>query len=532
LRGCAGFLVASLLFTRSLHAATVEVVNLDPEGIGFNDPSPPTLDAPQNPGLTVGEQKLFAVRWAADKLGALLYSPLPIVFEVSHDETLFCNANAATLAAAGPAWLVRLKRQVADHPDRNSWFPAALAQRLLGAQLFSEDVSMGVNPALGSPGCLEGFRWYYGLDNQAPSGSLPFVDTVLHELTHGLGFSAGIGADGMISSSDPDAITPYLAFAHDGLTNKLWWELSPEERAVSATSGLLTWTGPATRRAALDLIPDALDQDGNIYMFAPERYSPGSSLSHFAEVDGRALLMAPRASPNLHVQEDDIDLALEFLEDLGWREPGCGNGIVEDNEQCDPGRGNPNNVSAVGECSQACDWIADACPTDPDKVEPGYCGCGSPDLDSDGDGILDCADGCPANPTKQLQGICGCGVADTDSDGDQSPDCLDRCQSDPEKTTPGVCGCGVADVDGDQDGVFDCEDACPGDPHKVNPGQCGCGRDDQDRDGDGVADCLDMCPESSSMSQPGPKGCRIPDGAKTARPEKLNPVHSPFPRTK
>lgn len=38
----------------------------------------------------------------------------------------------------------------------------------------------------------------------------------------------------------------------------------------------------------------------------------------------------------------------------------------------------------------------DACPTDPDKVEPGVCGCGVPDVDQDADGIIDCVDNCPA----------------------------------------------------------------------------------------------------------------------------------------
>ncbi len=40
-------------------------------------------------------------------------------------------------------------------------------------------------------------------------------------------------------------------------------------------------------------------------------------------------------------------------------------------------------------------WIPegiDLCPSDPDKTEPGICGCGIPDVDSNGDGIMDCED--------------------------------------------------------------------------------------------------------------------------------------------
>jgi regulation of enolase protein 1 (concanavalin A-like superfamily) len=153
----------------------------------------------------------------------------------------------------------------------------------------------------------------------------------------------------------------------------------------------------------------------------------------------------------------------------------------------------------------------DLCPADPNKQTPGACGCGVADvpttwyLDSDGDGFGDpnasqsgftCiqptgyvannTDLCPADPNKQNPGACGCGVADVpttwylDSDGDGFGDpnasqsgftCIqptgyvanntDLCPADPNKQNPGACGCGVADVptiwylDSDGDGFGD-----------------------------------------------------------------------------
>ena len=51
----------------------------------------------------------------------------------------------------------------------------------------------------------------------------------------------------------------------------------------------------------------------------------------------------------------------------------------------------------------------DNCPDDPDKTEPGICGCGQPDTDGDSDGTPDCNDNCPEikNPDQ----------ADRDGDG-------------------------------------------------------------------------------------------------------------------
>ena len=72
---------------------------------------------------------------------------------------------------------------------------------------------------------------------------------------------------------------------------------------------------------------------------------------------------------------------------------------------------------------------------------------GSPDIDSDNDGTLDCKDGCPNDSNKTDPGQCGCGVADTDTDGDATADCHDGCPTDPNKTSPGTCGCGRTDSD-------------------------------------------------------------------------------------
>ena len=50
----------------------------------------------------------------------------------------------------------------------------------------------------------------------------------------------------------------------------------------------------------------------------------------------------------------------------------------------------------------------DLCPDDPNKTEPGVCGCGISDVDSDSDDLEDCIDNAPYNPNPDQ----------TDSDGD------------------------------------------------------------------------------------------------------------------
>ncbi len=153
----------------------------------------------------------------------------------------------------------------------------------------------------------------------------------------------------------------------------------------------------------------------------------------------------------------------------------------------------------------------DGCPDDPEKTEPGACGCGEPDTDSDSDGVADCLDGCPDDADKLDPGTCGCGVAETDTDGDGVPDCEDGCPNNAAKLDPGACGCDEADTDTDGDGVADCVDGCPNDAAKLDPGPCGCDEADTDTDGDGVADCVDGCPNDAAKLDPGACGCGTPD---------------------
>ena len=148
-----------------------------------------------------------------------------------------------------------------------------------------------------------------------------------------------------------------------------------------------------------------------------------------------------------------------------------------------------------GQCvGGVCVTTVDQCPADPNKVDPGDCGCGRPDTDSDGDEQADCIDGCPNDAAKQSPGACGCGEADDDGDGDGAADCVDECPGDPAKKEAGDCGCNAPETDSDRDGVSDCVDECPDNTFYSRAGACGCGQPEIDTDFDGAPDCIDACP--------------------------------------
>lgn len=92
-------------------------------------------------------------------------------------------------------------------------------------------------------------------------------------------------------------------------------------------------------------------------------------------------------------------------------------------------------------CSNTNDFICevypDLCPSDAAKYDPGQCGCGAPETDSDGDGVADCVDVCPLDPTKAEN--------DSDSDGDGTYDCNDGCPLN-ASSTDASSGCGLGFV--------------------------------------------------------------------------------------
>ncbi|MBS1568105.1 MAG: hypothetical protein JST45_01565 [Bacteroidetes bacterium] len=77
-----------------------------------------------------------------------------------------------------------------------------------------------------------------------------------------------------------------------------------------------------------------------------------------------------------------------------------------------------DNSATLQACSQPPGYVAtggDLCPDDGNKIEPGACGCGVPDTDSDKDGIADCIDSCPLLE-GQVGDPCDDGNAGTEDD--------------------------------------------------------------------------------------------------------------------
>ncbi len=258
-------------------AATITIVNADPAGVGFNDP---TSVAPVggNAGTTLGQQRLNAFQAAATIWGSVLTSTVPILVRASWP-ALSCDVTGAVLGSAGPR---SVHANFPGAPQTGAWYHQALANKLNGADLAAvEDINAQFNVNLGQPGCLTGRFFYLGLDGNAPSTTVNFLTVLLHEFGHGLGFSTT--TNGSTGAFLADLPSIYDFFLLDKNTNNKWASASAFVRSQSAVNGqgALVWDGlmvkaavPAVLIPAAQLTVTAPSTAMATYLGAPSTLGP------------------------------------------------------------------------------------------------------------------------------------------------------------------------------------------------------------------------------------------------------------------
>ena len=231
-------IVATMALSATAARATdIIPVNLDDPGEGYNDPTAATPVA-GNPGTTIGEQRQIVAQFAADLWGSVLVSNQPIYIGAQ-----FNPLGANVLGSAGATSVFS---DFAPGIVAGTWYSSALADSLAGADLNSGDLDI-------SSQFSSDFAFYYGLDGNTPAGQISFLDVVMHEFGHGLGFQNFENeAAGTFLAGQQDI---YSVFTRDNSTGKYWTQMTVPERQVSALNyGKVVFDGPrATLGAMLTL---------------------------------------------------------------------------------------------------------------------------------------------------------------------------------------------------------------------------------------------------------------------------------------
>lgn len=236
-------------------AADIRIDNQDAgTGQGLDDPTPIT-PVGGNPGVTRGEQARIVFQFAADIWGAVLQSDTPITVSASFAR-LECDATSGVLGSAGTTSVFSFANPAPPGALSGTWYHSALFDALAGedADPGFADIRARFNGALGSLGCLQGASWYFGLDDNQPAGSINFLNVVLHEMAHGLGFSGfgNLGSGQPLPGGDgvgrPDI---YSTFVFNNTQNASWYGMTPAQRITAAVDdGNLVFTGANVKAEA------------------------------------------------------------------------------------------------------------------------------------------------------------------------------------------------------------------------------------------------------------------------------------------
>lgn len=227
--------------------ARIELVNINAPGVGLNDTTP-VAPVGGNPMTTLGGQRMFALQHAANIWASRLRSHPAIRIQVAF-ATRTCTPTAAVLASAGAMW-VDLNFKHAPHAD--TWYHGALVNKLSKAEIAPEvdEIQAIFNINLGSPTCLQGSPFYYGIDANEGAG-VDLVATALHEFGHGLGFSqfANLNPASVPPASAPGSLflgMPDIYNRHllDTTTGRTWDAMTNAERLASSTNNWnVVWIG-------------------------------------------------------------------------------------------------------------------------------------------------------------------------------------------------------------------------------------------------------------------------------------------------
>jgi hypothetical protein len=269
------------------------------------EPAPQPRGAPARFSLSFGSSVPTSVRTAvqaaADLWSPYLASPVPVTVSVA-----WSPLGAGVLGYGGTP---TLSRDFTGAPIGNTFYPAALANALHGADLYpaSPDVTLTLNSSFGA--------WYTGTGGTPPSSTVDLVTVAMHEIGHGLGFLASLEVTGGVGrwGFGYGSPTAYDRTVQNGAGQTLVGSFANGSSALATqlTSTAVYQGGYWAVTAARGVRPR---------LWAPSTWS-GSSIDHLSEgtypaSDPHALMTPTIAYGEVHHAPGTI--ALGILRDSGW----------------------------------------------------------------------------------------------------------------------------------------------------------------------------------------------------------------------
>jgi len=193
----------------------------------------------------------------------------------------------------------------------NVYYPVAIAERMLG-QIINPNSGYEIVMSLGKD-----FKWYFGTDGNTPSDQYDFVSVVLHELTHGLGFTGFFNSSGGKGGYDGGFGDGFSAIFDQYVQNSRGQNLVNTKLFANPsiilnqqlTSNYLVFNSQLT-------------QISSPRLYAPSAWDGGSSIYHLDEATYPAgdpnSLMTPFTGMGEAIHDPGLS-TLSILYQMGWK---------------------------------------------------------------------------------------------------------------------------------------------------------------------------------------------------------------------
>ncbi|HKI89418.1 MAG TPA: T9SS type A sorting domain-containing protein, partial [Draconibacterium sp.] len=194
----------------------------------------------------------------------------------------------------------------------NVYYPIALAEKLSGKEITGPedpDITCDLN---------KNIDWYFGTDGNTPGSKYDLVTAVLHEITHGLGFSGFFKAENgtgfFNNNNNLPSIYDYYIFNYG---NK---RLADDNNFNRPSNELLTQLTSEELKFHPDESVTELETTASLY--APSTWKPGSSIYHLDQSDyntdeKNGLMTAYKYKGEaIHTPGD---VTLNMLSEMGWK---------------------------------------------------------------------------------------------------------------------------------------------------------------------------------------------------------------------
>lgn len=252
-------------------------------------------------GFTPQAQQAF--QYAVDIWKNLVYSPVPIKIKAT-----WKSLDEGVLGSCGPGGYYK---NFDATQKWDTYYPVALVEKFTGEEVNSPD-----QYELVADFNKDFSNWYLGTDGRTPSRQYDFVSVVLHELTHGLGFTGLMfsdqgkgtyryGDDPLAAVFDQHIIDKNNQF----LLNKSLYPNPSVALQLALTSDWLQFYIQQSQSTLPKL-------------YAPATWNEGSSIYHLDDATYRAgdanSLMTPFTGMGEAIHNPG-PLALAMMYDMGWK---------------------------------------------------------------------------------------------------------------------------------------------------------------------------------------------------------------------